>query len=379
MQMEQIGAGLAQRRKQLGMSQEELAKQIGVTRQAVSKWESGAALPSVDNIVELARVLEISVDELLQLKEKERESGLSAQSVGLLLDEHSQRQEKRMKRLTWALIAAAAVLAAGIVISAVMGMNRTDRMEENLNLQIRSTNSQLQSQINSIQSDISSAVKQALDEGSSLLADSGCRGETYIHETNSVEMRLFAYPKALGEYSDAEFYALLRDGTRVSVPARLVSGGFEGTLSLPAGDESDLYVDAYISWTQEGQTVTERIIGWAIWLDDLRMRVESVGLNYLHHDITGKTVLLPYVDIVTSDISPETYPAKVLFEIYAGRERIASAGMPGAWEEGMIYGRLNTEEEIVLEGKYQYEDLSMRVTVTDRRGNEFVREWKYGE
>jgi len=377
MQYDRIGAGIAQRRKQMGLSQEELAKQLGVTRQAVSKWESGAALPSVDNIVELARVLEISVDELLQLEKKSSQPGLSAEGVGLILDEHSARQEKRIRRLTIALIAAACVLVIGIVVSALIGMQRTNRMEENLNRRIADTNTQLHTQINGIQSSISHTVKQALDEGSTLLADSGCRGETYIHETNSVALKLFAYPKALGEYSDAEFYALLTDGTRVSVPAELTAGGFEGTLTIPAGNESDLYVTAYVSWTQDGQMVTERIMDWSIWMDYLRMRLDFAGLHYLHHDITGKTTLLPYASIVTSDSSPETYPAKALFEIYAGSEMIASVGMPCEWGDGMMYGTISPEEDVILDGKYQYEDLSMRVTVTDRRGNEFVKEWKY--
>lgn len=173
MQMEQIGAGISKRRKQLGLSQEDLAKQIGVTRQAVSKWESGAALPSVDNIVELARIFSVSVDELLQLEKKSGEPGLSAQSVGLLLDEHSARQENRIKRMMWALIAAAVVLAIGIVVSSLLGMQRTNRMEDNLKRRISDTNAQIQSQINGIQTDISNAVKQALDEGSTMLADSG--------------------------------------------------------------------------------------------------------------------------------------------------------------------------------------------------------------
>ena len=380
MQMDQIGAGLAQRRKQLGLSQEELAKKIGVTRQAVSKWESGAALPSVDNIVELARVLEISVDELLQLEKTERESGLSAESVGLLLDEQSQRQEKRMRRLTWALIAAAAVLGAGIVISAVLGMQLTNRMEESLNLRISDTNSQLHSQISGLQSSISHTVKQALDEGGSRLADFGFHDCIYVHEDKAVEMSAFAYPKMLGQYSDAEFYAILSDGTRVSVPAELTNGGSEGTLSIPATDEEHMYVDGYICWTEEGQTITERIFGWDIWMTDLRITLGSAGMHSLEWSAEdGRAIMFPFVDVVMSDLYSETYPAKVLFEIYAGSELKASVGMPCELSEGTIHERLSPEEHIELEGVEQPEDLSMRVTVTDRRGNEFVEEWQFGE
>ena len=38
-------------RKQVGMSQELLAEKIGVSRQAVTKWETGAGIPDIDNMV----------------------------------------------------------------------------------------------------------------------------------------------------------------------------------------------------------------------------------------------------------------------------------------------------------------------------------------
>ena len=82
---------------------------------------------------------------------------------------------------------------------------------------------------------------------------------------------------------------------------------------------------------------------------------------------------------MTSDVSPETYPAKVLFEIYAGGEMLASVGMNCELEEGTIHCTLTPEEEIVLDGEYQREDLFMRVTVTNRQGNEFAEEWKLAE
>ena len=50
------------------MSQEYLAEQLGVTRQAVSKWESGTSEPSTANLLALAKLYGISLDELVGLK-----------------------------------------------------------------------------------------------------------------------------------------------------------------------------------------------------------------------------------------------------------------------------------------------------------------------
>lgn len=52
-------------RRQKGWSQEELADRLGVSRQAVSKWESGTAQPELGKVAELARLLGVRVDDLL--------------------------------------------------------------------------------------------------------------------------------------------------------------------------------------------------------------------------------------------------------------------------------------------------------------------------
>ena len=54
-------------RKKNGYSQEELAAKLGLSRQAVSKWERAEASPDTDNLVELAKLYGISLDELLDL------------------------------------------------------------------------------------------------------------------------------------------------------------------------------------------------------------------------------------------------------------------------------------------------------------------------
>ena len=55
-------------RRASGMSQEELAEKLGVSRQAVSKWESGATQPELQKLIELSKLYSVSVDELLSLE-----------------------------------------------------------------------------------------------------------------------------------------------------------------------------------------------------------------------------------------------------------------------------------------------------------------------
>lgn len=60
-----IANKLVELRKKNGLSQEELAEKLGLSRQAVSKWERAEASPDTDNLITLARLYGISLDELL--------------------------------------------------------------------------------------------------------------------------------------------------------------------------------------------------------------------------------------------------------------------------------------------------------------------------
>lgn len=55
-------------RKQAGMSQEQLAEKLGVSRQAVTKWETDAGIPDIENIVAISALFDISIDDLISNK-----------------------------------------------------------------------------------------------------------------------------------------------------------------------------------------------------------------------------------------------------------------------------------------------------------------------
>lgn len=61
-----LGEVLKQHREECKMTQEFVAEAIGVSRQAVSKWENGTSEPSTSNLIALAKLFQISVQELLR-------------------------------------------------------------------------------------------------------------------------------------------------------------------------------------------------------------------------------------------------------------------------------------------------------------------------
>lgn len=66
-----ISERLHELRKQAGYSQEQVAEMLEISRQAVSKWESGQGKPEIDNIVKLTEIYNVSADYILLGTERE--------------------------------------------------------------------------------------------------------------------------------------------------------------------------------------------------------------------------------------------------------------------------------------------------------------------
>lgn len=75
--MEQIKTGkfIAELRKEKGMTQEQLGDRLGVNSRSVSRWENGHGMPDISLLLELADVLGVTVQELLEGSRREIESG----------------------------------------------------------------------------------------------------------------------------------------------------------------------------------------------------------------------------------------------------------------------------------------------------------------
>lgn len=68
-----LGKRIAALRREKGLKQEELAEKLGVSPQAVSKWENDQTCPDISLLPALAKILGVSVDELLSGKKEEPE------------------------------------------------------------------------------------------------------------------------------------------------------------------------------------------------------------------------------------------------------------------------------------------------------------------
>jgi len=62
---------ISSRRKELGMTQKDLAEKLNITDKAVSKWERGIACPDTGTIPKLAQILGVSLEELMNTQSAE--------------------------------------------------------------------------------------------------------------------------------------------------------------------------------------------------------------------------------------------------------------------------------------------------------------------
>lgn len=78
----EIATRLVGLRKANKLSQEALAEKLGISRQAVSKWERAEASPDTDNLIALAKLYHVSLDELLKINEEEERGSAGGVDVG---------------------------------------------------------------------------------------------------------------------------------------------------------------------------------------------------------------------------------------------------------------------------------------------------------
>lgn len=126
----EFGEKLQMLRKARGWSQEELAQQINVSRQALSKWESGASIADTENVIALSRLFGVSTDYLL-LCESEAASAPAAVTTP------AKESKWPVPRIAWLVILLVAVVgliamhilasvryASGLLLSVMFLANR---------------------------------------------------------------------------------------------------------------------------------------------------------------------------------------------------------------------------------------------------------------
>ena len=202
-------------RRAAGLSQEELAEKLNVSRQAVSKWENGAAQPELSKLVELSRLYSVSVDELLSLEEAEKsEPKPDASDTPAAQETPTPTQPRRVKLLR-AAAAACLVLAVGVALYSSHRVKQLEGQVSSLQSQIMSVQSNLSSQI----AGISSSVREAMEESVTLTSQFDDTILNFDLKTYTCTLALALQPKTVQDdlAISLRLQSLAPDGEMIAV------------------------------------------------------------------------------------------------------------------------------------------------------------------
>lgn len=210
-----LGLRIQAGRKAAGLSQEALGERLGVSRQAVSKWESDAAIPELENLIAMSRMFGVSVGVLLGVEEAEASVSLSEQELqaAQTIAEKYAEQTQKPSRIRRMLQIGAAVLVCAAVVSILQ--YRTNHRITDLNEQMV----ELQMQMNDIQNGVAgqlaqftSQMRELLHEQDGLVSHAEWDIVRVNLEEDTVSLNFNLSPKVCTETTDAMLVATLPDG-----------------------------------------------------------------------------------------------------------------------------------------------------------------------
>jgi len=260
-----IGQRIAQKRKELGLSQEALGEELGVTRQSIYKWGSDAALPEIDKLIALSKRFDVSVGALLGVEEDAPQQAASESDaptdselseaqlhmVEEIVDRYLAAQPKpKARKWPWLLLAFAVLLVSFRLI------DRLDQIDQQYQ-RVQMTVSNVQDSVNNQIYGISNRVEEILKAQNSLTAEYGTEVSATNLEKNQVRFSVHATPKTYVEGMEAKFAVDNHTGgiNKASGEEGL-NHKFTATLSTDLTDEITLSVTfLYPDGTQQTQVL----------------------------------------------------------------------------------------------------------------------------
>ncbi len=115
MDQQKMGTYLKELRKEKGITQEQLADKFFVSRRTVSRWETGANMPEIEIMIELADYYEVDLKDLLRGERKEDDMDKEIKETALAVAEYSNEDKKKATRRLGYIFIAATVCFVGFL------------------------------------------------------------------------------------------------------------------------------------------------------------------------------------------------------------------------------------------------------------------------
>lgn len=291
-----IGQRVAQKRKELGLSQEALGDTLGVSRQSIYKWESDSALPEIDKLIALSRLFGVSVGWLLGVEEPPQADGAEAEpapETGELTEAQLRMVEEIVARYTAALPKARRrrwpfVLTGIVLFFAIFNLFSELNALRNQQGSISSSIAQVQNSVDRQIGSISGRVEEILKAQNSLTADYGCEQTAMDLAANTVDFRAWAVPKTYVEGMSAVFQADSGSGP-VEVPAVLEPGqAFSADLTAELTDS----ITVSVVFIAPDGTRSTQLLDQFYSLYSETMPAVDIQSNFMWMDLTDGALVL---------------------------------------------------------------------------------------
>ncbi len=241
-----LGQRIAQKRKELGLSQEGLGIEIGVSRQSIYKWEADSSLPEIEKLIALSQLFGVSVGWLLGVEEPTPQStppsGTQQEQTAKLTEEQLKMVEEIVsrylaaqpapkKRRGWVTVVKAVALIA-VFVSLFSRLDQLDNRYSSLQNSVGNISYTVNNQINGI----SSRVEDILKAQNALTAEYNSALARLELTNNTAVFSAWAVPKTYVDGMTAEF-VVDTAGEIVTVPAVMEVGQkFVAEVTCPLSD-----------------------------------------------------------------------------------------------------------------------------------------------
>ena len=274
-------------RKSAGYSQEKLAELLHVSRQAVSKWESGAALPTLDNLIELSKLFQVPLDALTGTAQ-ENEAVVPEEKAKDEPAEGNKAALREIKRQSNFILIVAGILFIALIISIWTNVaHATELANQMAALSARISAVESRSWT-TVENNVQSAAVASWKAENSLVADFAYQVEQYDPKTGLLTLTMSATPKVYVEGISAAFTAAASGMETMEAPGTAGPGNtFRCTMQIPAVDELRLSV----AFSQNGEAHNQLLDTITGLKGSYQMQVQSVFNGSVRR--SGDSVTLP--------------------------------------------------------------------------------------
>ena len=379
-----LGTRIAQKRKELGLSQEALGDRIGVSRQAIYKWESDATLPEIEKLIALSKLFGVSVGALLGVEEdapppQERSELTEAQlkMVEEIVNRYLAAQPKPKPRRKWPWVLAGFAVLMG-VMSLVNRLDQIDQQYQRVQMTVSSVEESVDRQIDGI----TDRVEEILKSQNDLTAEYGTEISAANLGKNQIRFSVYAVPKTYVEGMEVKFSADNHTGAIQNASGEEgFKQKFSATLATDLTDSITLSVMfLYPDGTQKNQVLDtyEGLLSASYPLLDIQSH-----MPFIMTEVPDGTLTLKEAYVTTRDEGAKSFegcPAAEIAEVQLGvfRNRKLLGWATPCEQPSNYHGDYGSETQfyllpnLTIENLTEEDKLYVAALVADSYGRQFM-------